>query len=484
MTRSPAEPDAPAMPDDVVARFHAAAPVLTADGAGLVALGRRRRRNRRVAAGALAAVLVAGAAGAAVGMLPGPVTPPADGDAAPSPVEVLGSREGLPAGIPGSFAGPTGVLVAPDGRLHVWTSGSSSCPTLPRTVAVVDGVVVVEVGTDPADGPECTADLVTATTVVAPPSAAPLSPPPPVEVRDAQTGAVLATSSDVPEGLEPVTVLEVRDGWPEGEEPGDEEYLRHGTVDAVPWMPWVLPGTVAVWTSGTTDCPAVPVAQLVAPEGFITYSTLVFDDPSCTGDTVLATWLLTTPEGWDPTQAGFGAGPLSTWVPGEGWTGGTEAPVPAPPAPCPDDDAACLLDAWLVLLLATYSEPAVLSEPPEGPYAARAVEMDVSGSELERTVGVLVTALDGPDLGFEIDVESEWSTDVVRVEEGLTPDGRAAARFTCGGFRFLVRGNGGTEAVGARTAHLTQRVAGGIMSCPADVSELASWVADRTPPIG
>lgn len=484
MSRTPTDPGTTAVPDDVVDRFRAAAPVLTADAAGLMSLGRRRRRVRRLAAGALVAIVAAGATGAAVGMLREPVTRPAGGNVAPSPADVVGSREGLPAGVPDMFAGPVGVLVAPDGRLHVWTSGSSSCPVVPLTTAVTGGVVVVEVGTDPADGPECTADLVVTTSVVAPPSAMPVSPPPPVEVRDDQTGAVLATSSDVPEGLEPVTVLEVRDGWPEGEEPGDEPALRHGTTDSVPRMPWVVPGTVAVWTTGTTDCPAVPVAQLVAPEGFITYSTLAFDDPTCTGDPVLATWLLTAPDGFDPRQTGFGAGPLSTWVPGEGWTGGTEAPVPSPPAPCPDADAACLLDAWLVLLLNTASEPAVLGEQPESPYAARAVEMDVSGSDLERTVGVLVTALDGPDLGFEIDVESEWSTDVVGVEEGLTPDGRAAARFTCGGFRFLVRGNGATEAVQARTAHLAQRVAGAILSCPADVPELASWVADRTPPVG
>lgn len=483
MTHTPA-PGAPVVPDDVVARFRAAAPVLTADAAGLVTLGRRRRHVRRLAAGALAAVVVAGAAGAAVGMLRGPATPPADGDLAPSPVEVLGSRAGLPAGVPMTFAGPVGVLVAPDGRLHVWTSGSSSCPTLPRTVAMAEGVVVVEVGADPADGPECTADLVVTTTVVAPPPVAPLSPPPPVEIRDAESGTVLATSSDVPEGLAPVTVLEVRDGWPEGEEPGDEDYLRHGTTDAVPRMPWVRPGTVAVWTTGTTDCPAVPVAQLVAPEGFITYSTLAFDDPTCTGAPVLATWLLAAPEGFDPRQTGFGAGPLSMWVPGEGWTGGTEAPVPSPPARCPDGDAACLLDAWLVLLLDTASEPAVLGGQPDSPYAARAVEMSTSGSDLERTVGVLVTALDGPDLGFEFDVVSEWSTDVVSVEEGLTPDGQAAAQFTCGGFRFLVRGNGATEAVRASTTHLAQRVAGAITSCPTDVPELASWVADRTLPVG
>ncbi len=487
MTRPPTGPAVPGPsdpPDDVVARFRTAAPVLTADGAGLVMLGRRRQRTRRLAAGALVVLLVSGVAGTALGMLRPPVTPPADGDVAPAPAEVVGTRDGLPAGMPDEFAGPVGVLVAPDGRLLVWTSGSSSCPTLPRTVAVTDGVVVVAVGADPADGPDCTSNLVTATTVVALPSTVATSPPPPVEVRDAATMALLATSSDVPEGLEPVTVLEVRDGWPEGEEPGAEDVLRFGTSDSVPWMPWVLPGTVAVWTAGTTDCPAVPVAQLVAPEGFVTYSTLAFDDPSCTGDPVLATWLLTTPDGWDPAQQMFGAGPLSMWVPGEGWTGGTEAPLPSPPAPCPDDDAACLLDAWLVLLLDRESEPAVLSEQPEIPYAARVVEMAGSGSELERTFGVLVTALDGPDLGFEIDVGSKWRTGVVTVEEGLTPDGQAAARFTCGGFRFLARGNAATEAARATVSRLAERIAGKLVSCPADVPELATWVAARIPASG
>lgn len=486
MTRTPTEPTPAAghdAPDDVVARFRAAAPVLTADAAGLAALGRRRRRARRLAAGALAALVVAGAAGAAVGMLREPVTPPAGGDLAPTPADVVGSRDGLPAGVPEAFAGPVGVLVAPDGRLHVWTSGSSSCPAVPLTLAMTDGVVVVEVGTDPPEPGACTDDLVPLTTVVALPAAVPLNPPPPVEVRDAETGAVLATSSDVPEGLEPVTVLEVRDGWPEGEEPGSEPALRHGMTDSVPRMPWVVPGTVAVWTTGTTDCPAVPVAQLVALEGFVTYSTLAFDDPTCTGDPVLATWLLTAPDGFDPLQTGFGAGPLSDWEPGQGWTGGTEAPLPPPPAPCPDDDAACLLDAWLVLLIDRVTEPAVLGEQPDIPYAARAVEMvEASGNELERTFGVLVTSLDGPDLGFEIDVEDTWSTDVLTVEAGVTPQGQAAARFTCGGFRFLVRGNGSSEAARATTSNLAERIADKLMSCPADVPALARWVADRIPP--
>lgn len=86
---------------------------------------------------------------------------------------------GLP---PGAEPGDSGAVPVPDeGTIHVFTTGSSSCPEVPTDVAVEGDEVVVTVSAD-YSGP-CTADFTPTTSVIEIPDAYRGTEPPVVRVE-------------------------------------------------------------------------------------------------------------------------------------------------------------------------------------------------------------------------------------------------------------------------------------------------------------
>ena len=102
---------------------------------------------------------------------------------APDEGPVLEQYSGLPAG---AEPGETGAVVNTlDGTIHVFTTGSSSCPEVPTGVVVDGDEIVVTVDGD-RTGP-CTADVVPTTSVVAIPEDYQGVEPPVVRVERAST---------------------------------------------------------------------------------------------------------------------------------------------------------------------------------------------------------------------------------------------------------------------------------------------------------
>lgn len=491
-------PDLRPLPDDgLPARFHAAAPVLTADATAIIARGRRRRRAARGATAALAVAAVAVAATAAVGLLRGPTEPPAS--TTPPPPEEPGA-------------------------VSLWLSSERVPPGDTDVVAVLvsnDGTEVtfgVPAGLERWDGSAwreyrrtnmCLAEWHCTARWQAPDAA---------EVQGADDiGLGVAAGSPGP--VERFTIDGLEPGWYRVVQEAYGGVVARGVfevADDAPEPPplWpvdgiavsVQPALVAPGGGEVALVPLVPPVDGTLDEGMLTAAMAGLDDMA-----LVQRW---GPSGWDEVADVALSAPDAVSVPGEltarlpalepgahrvllrgdgtelvgsFWVldgAGGPDPSPAPAATCAADDAACLMDAWLVTLLADAgyaSEPAVVGPQPDDPYAARAARVADSGGELDRLAGLLVTTTDGPDLGFDLDVEQEWTADVVTVEEGFTPDGdRAAARFTCGGFRFLARGNDAGESTRDRTWGLAEDVAARIDACPADLGELADLLAART----
>lgn len=102
---------------------------------------------------------------------------------APDDGPVLEQYSGLP---DGADPGETGAVVDTlDGTIHVFTTGSSSCPEVPTSVLVDDDEIVVTVDGDHS-GP-CTADFVPTTSVVAIPESYQGAGPPVVRVERGST---------------------------------------------------------------------------------------------------------------------------------------------------------------------------------------------------------------------------------------------------------------------------------------------------------
>ncbi|MEP7763220.1 hypothetical protein [Sanguibacter sp. 25GB23B1] len=99
-----------------------------------------------------------------------------------SEVEILEQYAGLPEGEAG--AEETGAVVMPDdGTIHVFTTGSSTCPAIPTAVTVDGDEIVVTVAADDA-GP-CTMDFVPTTSVIEIPDDYDGAEPPVVRVEHA-----------------------------------------------------------------------------------------------------------------------------------------------------------------------------------------------------------------------------------------------------------------------------------------------------------
>lgn len=499
-----------AVPAALAARFRDAAPVLSADPAAIVARGRRRRAVTRGAAAALTVAAVAAVATTAVGLLGGAGggTPPADVPPTPEPAGAVSLWLSATRVAPGDHD-LVAVLVSED--------GTEATFGVPASLERWDGSSWREVRRTNMclDHWHCTARWY---------------PPDATEVQGAEDiGLGVAAGSPGP--VERFTVDGLEPGWYRVVQEAYGGVVARGVFEVAADAPEATPLWPVDSVAVSVQPPLVPadggdvgLVPLVPPvdgtldEGMLTGAMAGLSDRA-----LVQRW---GPEGW--TEVGEVAtsapdavsvpGELRTtltalepgayrvllrgdgkelmgsfWVPGE--VPATTAPTPSsadrPSAECADDDVACLLDAWLVALLdeGRYgSEPAQIGEPPDDPFAARAVEVADSGGDLERFVGLLVTTLDGPDLGFDdLTVAQEWQGGDVLVEEGVTLDGdRAVARFTCGGFRFLVRGNLADERTRDRTWDLAEDVAARIDACPADVTGLAMLlgVADDDVPLG
>jgi hypothetical protein len=81
-------------------------------------------------------------------------------------VEVLDQYDGPPTGVTPDASGQGAVVVGDE--VHVYTSGSSTCPLLPTNVEVDGTDLLVTVGVEDEDAP-CTADYVVTTSVIAVP---------------------------------------------------------------------------------------------------------------------------------------------------------------------------------------------------------------------------------------------------------------------------------------------------------------------------
>lgn len=97
-------------------------------------------------------------------------------------LEILEQYAGLPEGA--TEAAEVGaVVMADDGTIHVFTTGSSTCPAIPTTVTVDGDEIVITVAADDA-GP-CTMDYVPTTSVIAVPDDYDGAEPPVVRVEQA-----------------------------------------------------------------------------------------------------------------------------------------------------------------------------------------------------------------------------------------------------------------------------------------------------------
>lgn len=99
-----------------------------------------------------------------------------------SGVEIIDQYSGLPEGqAEGEETGA--VVMSDDGTIHVFTTGSSTCPAVPTEVAVDGDEIVVTVAADDA-GP-CTMDYVPTTSVIEIPDDYDGAEPPTVRVEQA-----------------------------------------------------------------------------------------------------------------------------------------------------------------------------------------------------------------------------------------------------------------------------------------------------------
>lgn len=493
---------APLAPDagDLAARFRAAAPVLAADPAAIVARGRRRRRATRVAVGALAVAAVAGVTTAAVALLgPGP-TPPADAPPPPA-VDEGGVALWLSADrVPPGDVAVAAALVSRDGTtatfgveadLERW-DGDSWEPYRKTGLCLADWHCTARWYAPGAPEVQGFNDIGLG---VGPGAPGPL-------VRFTTDGLAPGWYRVVQESVDGVVahgVLEVADGapapaplWPEDSPAVTVQPplvpASGGDVALVPLVPPDDGGNLSaeMLSGAMAGLDPDALVQRWADGAWADVGTVATEEPaaeSVPGE-LAARLPALDPGAYRVLLRGNGKElEGSFWVVGDPTSSGDPTPSASdrPAVTCADDDLACLLDAWLAALVGgtgLASEPAVVGPQPDVPYAARAVQVADAGGELARTVGVLVTSTDGPDLGFaDPDVEREVAVGDVTVHEGATPDDRAAALVECGGFRFLVRADLDDERTRERTWALAEDLAAGMATCPDDAAALRALLA-------